>query len=112
MINFEAGDVVLVPFPFTDLIGLKKRPSVVVSSAAYQQRRRDAILMAITSRVRTPLDFAEAEIVHWQASGLLKPSLFKPLLFSLEQKRILRRMGSLQPHDRENLHAILGQIIG
>ena len=29
---YAFGDVVLVPFPFTDQTGIKKRPAVVVSS--------------------------------------------------------------------------------
>ncbi|MFN6463580.1 MAG: type II toxin-antitoxin system PemK/MazF family toxin [Nostoc sp. DedVER02] len=32
MTNYEFGDVVLVPFPFTDQTTTKKRPAVVVSS--------------------------------------------------------------------------------
>ncbi len=32
MISFEFGDVVLVPFPFTDQSTTKKRPAIVVSS--------------------------------------------------------------------------------
>ncbi len=44
------GDVVLVPFPFTDQSGTKKRPAVVVSSSAYNSARRDLIIMAITIR--------------------------------------------------------------
>jgi mRNA interferase MazF len=35
MAAYSFGDVVLVPFPFTDQTGNKKRPAVVVSSAAY-----------------------------------------------------------------------------
>ncbi len=34
--GYSLGDVILVPFPFTDQTGLKKRPAVVVSSAEYQ----------------------------------------------------------------------------
>jgi hypothetical protein len=33
--RFGFGDVVLVPFPFTDQSGAKKRPAVVVSSSGY-----------------------------------------------------------------------------
>ena len=48
--SFE--DVILVPFPFTDQTGTRKRPAVIVSNAAYNQERRDVVIMAITSRVR------------------------------------------------------------
>lgn len=43
------GDVIVVPFPFTDQSATKKRPALVVSSDAYQRERPDLILMAITS---------------------------------------------------------------
>ena len=35
MTRFEFGDIVLVPFPFTDQGATKKCPAVVVSSQAY-----------------------------------------------------------------------------
>lgn len=35
MTSYKFGDVVLVPFPFTDQSASKKRPAVVVSSSAY-----------------------------------------------------------------------------
>jgi mRNA interferase MazF len=37
----EFGDVVLVPFPFTDQTTTKKRPAVVVSSDVYHRDRAD-----------------------------------------------------------------------
>jgi mRNA interferase MazF len=46
---YRFGQVVLVPFPFTDQSGIKKRPAVVVSSTAYNTNRRDIVIMAITS---------------------------------------------------------------
>jgi mRNA interferase MazF len=36
---FEFGDVVLVPFPFTDQSTTKKRPAVIVGSEAYHRQR-------------------------------------------------------------------------
>ena len=32
--GYKFGDLVLVPFPFTDQTGIKKRPAIVVSSTA------------------------------------------------------------------------------
>lgn len=62
--RFNFGDVVLVPFPFTDPSGTKKRPAVVVSSHSYNASRRDIVIMAITSQVRTPLGFGEAMVAN------------------------------------------------
>lgn len=39
------ADVVLVPFPFTDQSGTKKRPAVVVSSGSCNASRRDIVIM-------------------------------------------------------------------
>jgi hypothetical protein len=44
---FQRGDVVLVPFPFSDLSTTKIRPAVVVSSALYHDQEPDLILAAI-----------------------------------------------------------------
>jgi mRNA interferase MazF len=49
---FEFGDVVLVPFPFTNQAASKQRPAVVVSARAYNQAKPDLIMMAVTSQLR------------------------------------------------------------
>jgi mRNA interferase MazF len=64
MINYSFGDILLVPFPFTNQTGTKKRPAVVINSGTYNQRHNDLVLMAITSRIRMPLNFGELEIVE------------------------------------------------
>ena len=53
MTTYSFGDIVLVPFPFTDQSTAKKRPAVVVSSDAYNQKRPDIIIMAVTSQIRS-----------------------------------------------------------
>ena len=48
--GYEFGDIVLVPFPFTDQSTTKRRPAVVISSHAYHRGRPDLIIMAVTSQ--------------------------------------------------------------
>lgn len=106
------GDVVLVPFPFTNLSTTKQRPAVVVSSTDYAQARPDVVLMAITSQVHSSLAFAEALLADWQAANLLKASVLKPLLATLEQTLIIRQLGSLSSRDQAALRQVLALIVG
>ena len=64
MTDYEFGDVVLVPFPFTDQTTTKKRPAVVVSSQAYHRTRADLILMAITSQLRPSKATGEVRVAE------------------------------------------------
>ena len=109
---YRFGEVVLVPFPFSDQTASKKRPAVVVSSAAYHANRADSLIIAITSQARTTLDFATFPVADWQAAGLLKPSFAKPALTTLEQMLVIRRMGHLSLGDQHSLHQMLTQILG
>lgn len=110
--RFSFGDVVLVPFPFTDQSGTKKRPAVVVSSHGYNASRRDIVIMAITSQVRTPLSFGEAMVGDWQGAGLIKESVLKPVFTTIEQGLVLRVMGHLSAADIKTLREIVADVIG
>ncbi|MDD5298727.1 MAG: type II toxin-antitoxin system PemK/MazF family toxin [Rhodocyclaceae bacterium] len=109
---YDFGEVVLVPFPFTDQSGGKKRPALVVSSAAYSAHRPDLLIMAVTSQPHAALDFGSFPIADWQAAGLLKPSLAKPILTTLESGLVIRRMGRLSPRDQESLRLALSSMLG
>ena len=110
--RFGFGDVVLVPFPFTDQSGTKKRPAVVVSTHSYNASRRDIVIMAITSQVRTPLSFGEAMVGDWQGAGLVKESVFKPVFTTIEQGLVVRTLGRLVAADTTALRAVLADAIG
>ncbi|CAN5579906.1 type II toxin-antitoxin system PemK/MazF family toxin [soil metagenome] len=112
MTSYSFGEIVLVPFPFTDQSETKKRPAVVVSSTAYNLTRLDVILMAITSQIRKPLKSDEFEILKWQEAGLLKPSVVKPVLTTIEKRLILKQLGTLEQNDVENLRKILQTVLG
>ena len=114
-IGFAFGDVLLVPFPFTDQQGVTQRPAVVVSSAAYNANRPNVLIMSITSVLRSPrsaLAFAEAMLVDWQGAGLIKPSVFKPVLTTIEQRLVIKRLGSVSANDAALLRTVLARVIG
>lgn len=112
MTNYNPGDIIVVPFPFTDQTTNKKRPAVVISTAAYHEQRPDLILMAITSQIRpTSNTIGEVLVSHWEEAGLLKPSCIKPVIATVEKTLILRKLGSLQALDLAELQKSLRIIL-
>jgi mRNA interferase MazF len=111
--TYSFGDVVLVPFPFTDQSDTKKRPAVVVSSDAYNRARPDIIVMAITGHMSDYPRIGEVIVSGWKEAGLLKASTIKPILATIERGLIIRTFGKLKQSDSlvltDALRAILGQ---
>jgi mRNA interferase MazF len=110
--TYSFGDVVLVPFPFTDQSATKKRPAVVVSSEAYNRARPDLILMAITSHLSAYPRIGEVVISRWTEAGLLKPSTIKSILATIEKRLIVRGLGQLGQRDVLELKGALQLMLG
>ena len=51
-INFEQGEIVFVPLPFTNLSSTKKRPVIIISRTDYNRRSADFICCGITSNIK------------------------------------------------------------
>ncbi|MEH2142479.1 type II toxin-antitoxin system PemK/MazF family toxin [Nostoc sp.] len=112
MTHYEFGDVILVPFPFTNQTTAKKRPAVVVSSNSYQRERSDLILIAITSQANPATSFGEITINGWQVAGLLKPSIIKPVLTTIDKGLVIKKLGQLQEPDLQALQNLFLVILG
>jgi mRNA interferase MazF len=110
--SYAFGDVILVPFPFTDQTTTKRRPAAVISNQHYASEQPDLILLAITSQVRGVLGFGEALVTDWQEAGLIKPSMFKSLLTTIEQSLVIKRLGKPSAADTAALRNVIVQIIG
>jgi len=95
-INFSQGDVVLVPFPFTDLTAIKQRPALVLSPERLNKLRADLIVAAITSQIPEALNddevlLSEADL---RAGGLPKRSMVKlGKIFTIHQGLIRKKLG-------------------
>jgi mRNA interferase MazF len=68
--------------------------------------------MAITSQIHWPSSLGEVPISQWQAANLLKPSAIKPVLATLEQNLILKKLGVLDPSDQAALRQAIAAPLG
>ena len=99
---YKQGDIVLVPFPFTDLSGEKVRPALIVSKKEF---RDDVTVCFISSLI--PKKISENEFFikntdkNFKNTGLKMSSIVKVnKMATLEKGVILGKLGSL---DMENL---------
>jgi mRNA interferase MazF len=112
MTGYSFGDVVLVPFPFTDQTGSKQRPAVVVSSTRYHRERPDLLLMPITSQVPSTARFGDVAVSDIRAAGLIKDGVIKPVVFTIEAKLVRKKLARLVDDDQRALRHAIAQLIG
>ena len=96
----KRGDIVVVDFPFTDVARSKARPALVVQNDRDNQKIRKTVVAMITGNLRRQGDPSHALIdpatPDGAHSGLSFPSLVScNNLFTVEQTRILKTLGSL-----------------
>ncbi|MBF2058015.1 MAG: type II toxin-antitoxin system PemK/MazF family toxin [Cyanobacterium sp. T60_A2020_053] len=112
MMIYNFGNILLLPFPFTDQSTTKKRPAVVISSDIYNQQKPDIIIIAVTSKTNTPLTEGELSIIKFREAGLLKPSIIKPVVTTIDKNLVIKKLGDLQIEDCGNLQNLIQKIIG
>ena len=93
---FDPGDVVVLDFP--GVMGVKRRPAVVVSSSAYHAARPDVIVGLITSRT-TALGAMDHVLQDWSQAGLRVPSVFRCFFATLAASERHTVVGRLSHRD-------------
>ncbi|MBI5446916.1 MAG: type II toxin-antitoxin system PemK/MazF family toxin [Deltaproteobacteria bacterium] len=101
----ERWDVAVVPFPFTEKLGAKKRPALVLSGSAFNHAGH-TILAMITSKGHSPWP-GDTAIDDLAAAGLKVSCMVRMKLFTLDNRLILNRIGSLSGTDTERVRSAL-----
>jgi len=111
MINsLNKYDVVVVKFPFASSLKYKARPAVIISNRYYNKNSRGTyLILAISSQIDTKLAI-EKDITFWKEVNLLKPSIFKSSIATIESDFIIYHLGSLVEEDRKKLDNLLDDI--
>lgn len=95
---YRRGDVIAVPYDYSDLSGGKVRPAVIVSSDAYNLRQPDVVAAGISSQITKTRPYDHV-LTNWAVAGLRYPSLIRGRLLTIEQRLIRRTVGKLSPVD-------------
>ena len=105
MATFVKGDVVVVPFPFSDLSQAKRRPALIVAKL----RGDDLILCQITSQAIKDSYAVAVTNDDFITGGLNQKSNIRPnRLFTAAQSIILYKAGQLKA---DKLKEVIDKII-
>jgi mRNA interferase MazF len=95
MPTFRQGDVVRVPFPYTDRDARQHRPALVVSRGPVGEGHDPLWVVMITSAANRgrPGDVSIAE--YFRSGGLPVPSVVRPAKIATIESRDADRIGTL-----------------
>jgi mRNA interferase MazF len=97
------GEVVVIPFPFSDLSTIKKRPAVIL----IDQPGPDVVLAAITSTGNDPNAITLGNR-DFQTGNLNHPSYIHPTkLFTFERSQIIKTIGKITEHKRNEINSVI-----
>jgi len=92
MERFVKGDVVVVPFPFSDLSGSKKRPALVLTNL----RGDDMMICQITSKPTDDIFAQPLRSEDFESGSLLTDSYIRPLrVFTIDKHIVFRKTGQI-----------------
>ncbi len=99
--NYSKGEIILLPYPFTDLTANKVRPAVVVGSDG--EKYEDIFVVPLTSKVYN-LSESEFSLENWKESGLNVPTAVKRGCILIDTELIIKKIGVLSNADLERIN--------
>lgn len=99
MPELRRGNIVLVPFPYSNLRGMKRRPACVVSADVYNDGADVMVAMVTSSRERWQSPgLGDVVISEWAAAGLRAPTTVRAgRILVIEQRLVGATLGTLSP---------------
>ncbi len=97
MAKFRRGDIVLLPFPFSDASGAKRRPTLVLAELPFFGGM-DYLVCMISSQNTSDPRSIEIKPSDLATGRLAVQSYLRPMyLFGAEGNAIVRRIGVMNP---------------
>lgn len=101
----DPWDMVVVPFLFSEKPGGKRRPALVLSARAFNGAGHTVLAM-VTSKGHNPWP-GDTDIADIAAASLKVPCLVRMKLFTLDNRLILKRIGTLAATDSKAISGAL-----
>lgn len=106
------GDLLLVPFPFSDQNGRKVRPVLVISNNQFNESSEDILVIAVTSNImkdRYAISLTDKDLEEGHL--LTKCSIKCESLLKIDKEIIIKKIGKIKDNKLNLVRAIIIKII-
>ena len=95
-ILFSQRNIVLVPFPYTDLSGVEQRPVLILSERNYNSKNEDIICCALTSNLKGINDGIKVTNKNMESGHLDFDSVIVPCkVWTPNKNKVIKSIGKL-----------------
>ncbi len=109
---YKQREIVLVPFPYSDLTTSKRRPALILSNNNYNGKFPDMLACVITSNLFKDNYLVDLESTDLNAGILPEKSIIKcHKLFTIQQSLIIKRFRIISKEKFKEVEAILYKLI-
>ena len=103
-IQFNQGDILIVPFPFSNLSGVRQRPVLVLSKINYLKECKDVVTCGITSNLKDSKYSVLVDNSDLTEGNIPVRSRIKvDKLFTLEQNIVIKKLGRINKETFEKI---------
>jgi mRNA interferase MazF len=106
----KTGDIILIPFPFSDLLTTKARPAVIATVT--KDRFKDIVIAAVSSVLPTHLTANEILIQPSLHNKLKVKSVLKiDRLATVRQVDMIAPLGELDPMELKSFQSVFKKLV-
>ena len=103
--TYEQGEIVLIPYPFSDLSAIKQRPVLILSNNIYNSKTEDIVVCGITSNIKDSEYSVLLENKNLVNGNLpIKSRIKADKLFTLKNSLIKKRIGKVEQEILEKVN--------
>lgn len=92
--NITTGDIILIPYPFAELVNIKLRPAVVICTTS--DKYKDLVVSAISSVTRTGFNDTTLILNPSNLNNLkVISTVLVDRIFTLKHENMVKKLGRL-----------------
>ena len=107
--NIKTGDIILIPYPFAELINIKLRPAVVICNTS--DNFKDLVVSAISSVMRISSNNATLILNPSKLNSLkVTSTVLVDRIFTLKRENMIKKLGSLNDSELQSFIEIFRKL--